>query len=165
VPQKNVVPFYLFFHPKKFGNFWSPRRVDLSIYNVCPKEEKLEKFKLLDQPTRRCVACSHSALPGPPISHTLHPLTLAPCHLPSTPCRRPTCAVPSSAGQCREHMTYFPFSYLLSLLSRPYLNPTGECWLCCTSGHVRLPEAASQPSASLWLSVRARDPHQRSEPS
>jgi hypothetical protein len=61
--------------------------------------------------------------------------------------------------------TLFPFSYLLSLLSRPYLNPTGECWLCCTSGHVRLPEAASQPSASLWLSVRARDPHQRSEPS
>jgi hypothetical protein len=69
VHKRKVVPFYLFCHPKKFGNLWNFGRVDLSIYKLYSRD-KIFKFNFyLGRPTKQHATHSHCAQPGPPVSH------------------------------------------------------------------------------------------------
>jgi hypothetical protein len=108
VPNRKVVPFYLFCHPKKFGYYWSKEREDLSIYNVFLGEKKLENLNPMG-PTYH-VAC-----------HMLTLCTLGPTYLPHI---APTSAwppVPPAIDFLPLHATPPPFLGYKS--PSPFLSP------------------------------------------
>jgi hypothetical protein len=98
LPKMKIVPFYLFWYPKNFGNFLSSRRLVFPFYKLY-HEVKILKFKTeLGRPTSQHIAhcqARRSASPSHP-----HAPSSPTCPAPPPPCRRI-----EHRGECRLHVT------------------------------------------------------------